>query len=39
MNTDFSQGSLMDLENIIENYDIPKYCYEEIINIYENYDS
>lgn len=29
----------MDLEHLIENYDIPEDCYEEIVSIYEYYDT
>ncbi|CAD8111321.1 unnamed protein product [Paramecium primaurelia] len=35
---ELSLGSQMDLEHLIENYDIPEDCYEEIVSIYEYYD-
>ncbi|CAK68251.1 unnamed protein product (macronuclear) [Paramecium tetraurelia] len=36
---ELSLGSQMDLEHLIENYDIPEDCYEENVSIYEYYDA
>ncbi|CAD8125805.1 unnamed protein product [Paramecium sonneborni] len=36
---ELSLGSQMDLEQLIENYDIPEDCYEENVSLYEYYDA
>ncbi|CAD8213540.1 unnamed protein product [Paramecium octaurelia] len=36
---ELSLGSQMDLEHLIENYDIPEDCQEENVSIYEYYDA
>ena len=36
---ELSLGQQMDLGQLIDNYDIPEDCFEELISIYEYYDN